>query len=126
MPLTVKLLREAFRSLRQWQALYEAQGIDLIYDPATHEAYALQDMEYLLEQAQKLPTRQRQAIMLFLVENHREVDVAIAMGLSPTNPIGLYATEGLKKIVQWYEDGKLPRYRPEPLLDEETEATKGS
>lgn len=56
-----------------------------------------------------LPKRQQQAIELFLVLNQPEESVAVAMGLAPTNPIGMYATAGLERLLQLMDKGLLDR-----------------
>jgi hypothetical protein len=49
--------------------------------------------------------RQRQAVELFLYEDKRERDVAEAMGVSPANPVAIYATQGLRRLAQIYDSG---------------------
>lgn len=105
----VTILRELFRQIQQWKALYETDGIDSLTGP-TGEEISLWDLLYLYEQLPKLPKRQHQAIELYLVQNMRETDAAIAMGLSPTNPIGIYATVGLGKLVAMIDNDELPRW----------------
>lgn len=108
--MTVGRLREIFRNLAQWRALYESEGLDTITDPEGEEV-SIFDIEYLYENLDKLPKRQSQSIELYLVRNMREVDAAKAMGVSPTNPVGIYATVGLTKLLDMIADGSLPRYK---------------
>ena len=69
-------------------------------------------MEYLLEEVLPLlPTRQRQSIVLCLIEGRREEDVALMMNISPTNPICLYATNGIMSMLSMIDAGQLPRFR---------------
>lgn len=107
--LEVGTLRELFRNLRAWRALVEDHGCDTI----THRGveYSIWDIEYLYQQAERLPHQQRRAITLCLIEGMRETDAAVAMGVSPTNPVAMYATSGIKKIISWIDSGELPRYR---------------
>lgn len=105
----VTVLRELFRQIQQWKSLYEAEGIDCLTAP-NGEEISLWDLLYLYEQLPKLPRRQHQAIELYLVQNMRETDAAVAMGLSPTNPIGIYATVGLGKLVTMIDNDELPRW----------------
>jgi hypothetical protein len=106
----VTVLRELFRQIQQWKALYETEGIDCITAP-TGEEICLWDLLYLYEEElPRLPKRQQQAIELYLVQNMRETDAAIAMGLSPTNPVGIYATTGLGKLVALIENDEIPRW----------------
>lgn len=109
--ISVSILREFFRNYHAFRAYYESTGIDEVIDPATGDIWTFWDVQYLLEQVQFLPARQRDTIVLCLVENRREVDVAIAFGLKPSNPVLMYATTGLEKIVEWAMNGKLPRYQ---------------
>lgn len=57
-----------------------------------------------------LPLGQRRAIQLFFVENMRERDAALLMGVSETNPVGMYAMTGLEQLLCWMDAGKL-RFR---------------
>lgn len=107
----VATLRELFRNLLAFRAFYEMYGIDTVHAP-NGQAYSLWDVEYLYKQVEKLARRQRQAIELFLVEDLREREAAEEMGLSPTNPIGMYVTDGLARIITMYEEGELPRFQP--------------
>jgi hypothetical protein len=110
--LTVNTLRELFRHLQSWEALFETEGIDEITgtDATT---YHLRDVQYLYECRRDLSPRQAQAIQYFLYENMLEKDVAVAMGVSPTNPVAMYATDGLKALCEKASAGLLPRYREE-------------
>lgn len=57
-----------------------------------------------------LPLRQQQAIELFLVLNLPEAEAAVRMGLAPTNPVGMYATSGLTRLLKLMDEGYLPRF----------------
>lgn len=72
------------------------------------------DVDYLESQLYRLPKRQREAIILYLINNMREADAAVAMGVSATNPIGIYATVGLQKLVDMIDRGDLSRFGKEP------------
>src|SRR5690606_41714590 len=74
----------------------------------THSIY---DIEYLYECRNRLSPRQRQAIELFLYCNIRERDVARMMGVAETNPIAIYATQGLARLCDMIENAELPGYR---------------
>lgn len=108
--LTVSVLREIFRNLAQWRALYESEGLDTITD-SDGEEISIFDIEYLYDNLDKLPKRQKQSIELYLVRNMREVDAAVAMNVSRTNPVGIYASVGLQKLLDMIEDGSLPRFK---------------
>ena len=110
MAISVTVLRELFRNLQEWESLYESDGIDTITGHDGQE-YSLWDIKYLHEQLPKLPKRQREAITLYLIQNMREADAAVEMGVSPTNPIGIYATVGLKKLIGMIEAGELTKFK---------------
>ena len=44
----------------------------------------------------------------FLVGNRRERDVAIMMGINPSNPIGMAATDGLVRLIEMVQSRTLP------------------
>lgn len=99
-------LRELFRHLQAWRALWETEGIDVISSGC--RSYCLHDIEYLYSLLPALPRRQWQAIELCLVQNMKESDAAVAMGISPTNPVAMYAASGLRRILEWIANGELP------------------
>lgn len=110
--MTVGVLRELFRHLQSFQALYESHGIDVITGP-DGTTYHLIDIEYLYSCRTSLSARQAQAIELFLYENIKEREVARMMDVSETNPIAIYASQGLARLCEMIEAGRLPRYRGE-------------
>lgn len=110
MELSVDLLRSLFRNLAAFQSLYESEGVDTVTDPDGNE-WSLWDIKYVYEWSlSTLPKRQAQAVEYFLYLNLRESDVAKLMGLKPTNPIGMYATSGLQKVVYSIQEGDLPNF----------------
>lgn len=104
--MTVTTLRELFRNLQAFWALYETEGIDEVESP-DGETYCLFDVLYLYKEIRRLPPRQRQAIELCLVQNMKESDAAQVMGVSATNPVAMYATSGLEKLIAMVRDGSL-------------------
>lgn len=106
-PLTVGVLRELFRNLQPWRSAYEEHGLETLTAPDGTE-YHLLDVEYLYHCRRLLSPRQREAIELCLVADQREVDVAVAMHVSPTNPVASYATQGLRRLLDMAEQGTLP------------------
>jgi hypothetical protein len=84
----------------------------------------LHDIEYIYSCRKLLSKRQGQAIEFFLYRNVREQDVAEMMGVSRTNPIAIYATQGLVKLCAMIESGELARYRERVML-RGPEATAG-
>lgn len=108
--LSVGVLREAFRNLSHFRSIFETDGVDTIIGPEGIEI-CLWDLEYLYEQVpQALPERQAQAIEFFLVKNLKESTVAVMMGISPTNPVGSYATAGLSNLIRMIYEGQFPRF----------------
>lgn len=99
-----------FRNLQAFRAFYEAEGIDTITGPDGQD-YNLFDIEHLYSQVSLLSPRQRQAIELCLVSNVKEKEASKIMGVSSTNPVMMYATNGLKKICDLIERGEMPRYK---------------
>lgn len=106
----VSTLRHLFRSLQLFQALRESDNLVEVTLPGG-ETHSIYDIEYLYECRNRLSPRQRQAIELFLYCNIRERDVARMMGVAETNPIAIYATQGLARLCDMIENGELPGYR---------------
>lgn len=106
----VSELRDLFRFLSDFRAAYEATGLDEITTPYG-STWTLWDLEYLLRVAdRRLTQRQRQAITLCLVHGMREKDAAVAMGVSVTNPVMMYATLGLQRLLDMVDSGELERF----------------
>lgn len=124
----VETLRKLFRHYLQFKSLYESDGQCEITAP-NGAVWSLFDIQYLYEVAMRRPTgnkeydrlhpclpiRQQQAIELFLVLNMPEDEAAEMMGLSRTNPVGMYATSGLTKLLKFLDEGHLPRFTPDSL-----------
>lgn len=106
----VNELRELFRHLQEFRAVYEATGLDTITSPAG-AVWSLWDLEYLFDQCKNLTLRQRQAITLCLIHNMREKEAAVAMGVAESNPVMMYATLGLHRLINLIERGELERFR---------------
>lgn len=126
----VNSLRLLFRNLLAFQSLYESEGISEITAP-NGSNWSYFDLCYLYDAAMRrpcgdkdfdrehpcLPLRQQQAIELFLVLNFPEDKAAEIMGLSRTNPIGMYATSGLTRLLRLMDTGYLPRFAdPDRLM----------
>lgn len=101
-----------FRNIQPWRSLHESEGVEIIRCPITRIEWSIWDIEYLLDEAiALLPRGQREAIRLCLVEDMKESDAAIKMGVSPTNPVAMYATDGIKALLRLMDDGLLPGLR---------------
>jgi hypothetical protein len=106
-----------------FRSLYESEGISEITAP-NGTCWSYFDLIYLYQVAMRRPTgskdydrehptlplRQQQAIELFLVLNMPEDKAAEIMGLSRTNPIGMYATAGLTRLLRLMDTGYLRRF----------------
>lgn len=103
-PVDHRVLRELLRNLQLFEALFETEGIDTLFGPDGMQ-YCLFDIKKLYGLRIHLSQRQRQAVELFLYEDKREREVAEAMGVSPANPVAIYATQGLRRLVQIYDNG---------------------
>lgn len=113
-----RVLRELFRHLRQFEVLFETDGIDTITGP-DGDSYCLFDIKRIYEARFFLSLRQSQAIAMFLVDDIRERDVATGLGVSEVNPVATYATQGLRRLSRMYETGILPG--TEGIEDEQDE-----
>jgi DNA-directed RNA polymerase specialized sigma24 family protein len=114
--------------LQAWQSLYETEGVDILTAPGG-QTYCLHDIQYLYDLSQgqttdrfgnrifPLSPRQAQAIRLFLFENIRETDVAQMMGVSITNPVASYATQGMVRLKDMIESGQVSRFQPHQLKE---------
>lgn len=107
--LTVGILRELIRNLQLWESYFESDGIYEINGP-DGTTYNLSDIQYLYECRSYLSPRQRQAIEMCLYNDIREKDATLLMGVSQTNPVAMYATNGLARLLELAREGKLPRY----------------
>jgi hypothetical protein len=107
--LDVPTLRALFRHLQALRAAYEDTGVDTWIDPDGVE-WVLWDLEYLYEQLPVLPPRQHQAIELCFVQNRKEAEAAVMMGVSSTNPVSIYANNGLTKLIAMVFAGRFPRF----------------
>jgi hypothetical protein len=103
-------LRELFRNLSELRIAYETSGVEEIISPLGNR-WSLWDIDYLYKKSQELLTpRQRQAISLCLVHNMRERQAAEIMGVSSTNPVMMYATLGIRRLLDMIEEGRFERF----------------
>lgn len=110
----VSELRELFRNLNAFRAVYEETGLEDISTP-DGGCWSIWDLEYLHDQLHRLTQRQRQAITLCLIHNMRERDAAVAMQVAITNPVMMYATLGIQRLLDMVDAGELTRYREREL-----------
>lgn len=110
--LTVDLFRRLFRNLVLFREVYEQDQVDVVVCPGGIEI-SLWDLENIYRQLPDLlSVRQWQSIDLFLVTGYLENEVAVLMGLSPTSPVGQYATNGLEKLIRLLNDGAVAGWNP--------------
>lgn len=107
----VGVIREIFRHIDAWRALYEIYGTDTL--PTDHGTWTLWEIEYLIEEGVPLLSRnQQQAITLYLLDGLLETQAAEIMGV-PGSPIGRDATNGIKRLLSMMDAGELPKMRHE-------------
>jgi len=119
----VETLRSFFRNLYAFRAVYETDGVSEITDPdgVTWSLWDLEELYRVAVHTDLLPKRARQAIELFLVLNMKEADVAEQMNIKASNPIGMYATSGIVKLLAEIDRGTVVN----PWLDESREEAYG-
>lgn len=105
----VQMLRSFFRNLHAFRAIYETDNVTEIRDPdgITWSIWDLEELYRVAVKTDLLPFRQRQAIELFLVLNMPEDEVAKALGIKASNPVGMYATSGLVHLLKAIDEGKI-------------------
>ena len=107
----VSVLRELLRNLQSWESLYESSDVPEVIPGPDGSEYCLFDIQYIYSCRDRLAARQQEAIELFLYENLTEKEVARLRGVSDTNPVAMYATEGLKRLCAMITGGELIRYK---------------
>lgn len=105
----VQTLRNLLRHLHAFRAAYETDGVSEITDPdgVTWSLWDLEELYRIAVRTDLLPYRQRQSIEMFLVLNMSEADVARAMGIRASNPIGMYSTSGLIHLLKEMDEGRI-------------------
>ena len=103
-------MRELFRNLQAFRSFVEAGGAEDLHWRGFEFNYWDLERIYLYSQ-DTLPRRQHQAIFLCLYENVLEKRAAEIMGVSPTNPVAMYATKGLEKLIGDLRAGRIPNVR---------------
>lgn len=111
-------LRELFRQLLAIRSTYQETGLEEVVSPAGN-TWSIWDLEYLFKATKRLSQRQQQAITLCLVHGMREREAAINMGVSPTNPVMMYATLGLQRLLDMVDSGQLGRFVVAPPTPEQ-------
>jgi DNA-directed RNA polymerase specialized sigma24 family protein len=106
----VQTLRQLFRNLHAFRAVYETDSVAEIRDPdgITWSLWDLEELYRIAVHTDLLPLRQRQAIELFLVLNLPEDKVAELLGIKKSNPVGMYATSGVVRLLKEMDAGNVP------------------
>lgn len=107
----VNVHRELLRNLQHWHSLYEAMEVPDTLVAADKQSYCLWDIDRLYSERHRLPERQRSALELCLFENLAEKTAAVRMGIAESNPVAVYATVGLCRLLGWAMSGELTTYR---------------
>ncbi len=101
-------MRGLVRSLQAWRSSFESLEIaETLVDP-TGRTWCLWDVERFYSYRTKLPQRMCLAIELMLYQGFFERDVARRMGISESNPVGVYVTVGLVRLLAMARAGRLP------------------
>lgn len=70
--------------------------------------WVLWDIERFYGYRSRLPAQMASAIEHFLYRNLLERSAAVVMGISPSNPVGVYATVGLTRLLGLARARQLP------------------
>lgn len=104
--------RELIRNLQAWHSMFESlQVSDTLVSGVDGAEYSLWDIDYLYAQRARLPEQMCRAIELCLYENVLEKKAAVLMGVAESNPVAVYATVGLTRLLALALAGDLPGYR---------------
>lgn len=107
----VNVHRELLRNLQHWHSLFESSEIPDTLVAANLQSYCLWDVDLFYAQRYRLPDRQRSSMELCLYQNVAERDAAVQMGIAETNPVSMYATVGISRLLGWAVRGELAGYR---------------
>jgi hypothetical protein len=114
---TVATMRGLIRGLQQWRSSLESLEVtETLIDPVGR-TWCLWDVERFYSYRSRLPERMRLAIELMLYQGRFERDVARQMGISESNPVGVYVTVGLVRLLAMARSGRLPGCRVEFEVD---------
>lgn len=103
--------RELVRNLQAWHSLFESQEAPEVLVASDGRSYSLWDVDCFYEQRVLLPEQMRRSMELCLYQNVLERDAAVLMGVAATNPVAVYATVGLTRLLSLAYNGELPNYR---------------
>lgn len=87
--------------------MYEAGLASDVIRGSDGREWALPDVRRFYDYRSLLPNQMRRAVELFLYQQRLEREAAVLMGVSPTNPVAMYATVGLTKLLGKARAGQL-------------------
>lgn len=97
----VRALRALFAHLQEFQALFEAHGMDTIVGP-DGDKYNLFDLQNLYEKRLTLPEEQATSVKMCCHDDLDEFYIASALGVGDIAQVERYATEGLRTLCEIY------------------------
>lgn len=106
----VTVHRELIRNLQHWRALYEADEAPDVLTAGDDVEYCLWDVEKFYAARSSLPERQQMTIQMNLYEDRSEKDCAKAMGIGLNNPVAMYGTVGLTRLLAKAVSGEIEGY----------------
>lgn len=109
--------RDMLRNLQLWTSMRESGEIGDVINSADGRKWHLTDIQRFYGFRTMLPPRMRQAVELFLYDNRLEKQSAKIMGVSLTNPVAMYATVGLTRLLGHAHRRELPGIDFEFLVD---------
>lgn len=95
----VEAFRRLIRNLQGWRSAFEAQAVEDSIVDHLGRTWVLWDIQRFYDHRAGLPGQMARAIELFLYHNRPERVAAVMMGISPSNPIGVYATVGITRLL---------------------------
>lgn len=106
----VTVHRELIRNLQHWRALYEADEAPDVLTAGDGVEYCLWDVEKFYAARRSLPERQQMTIQMNLYEDRSEKDCAKEMGIGLNNPVAMYGTVGLTRLLAKAVSGEIEGY----------------
>lgn len=106
----VTIHRELIRNLQHWRALYEAREAPEVLVAGDGHEYCLWDVERFYAARHLLPDRQERTIRLNLYEDRSEREIAEILGIGRNNPVAIYGTVGLTRLLALAVKGDVEGY----------------
>lgn len=106
----VTVHRELIRNLQHWRALYESRQVPEILVAGDGKEYCLWDVEKFYAARHTLPDRQQRTIRMNLFEDRSEREIAELLGIGRNNPVAIYGTVGLTRLLAAAVKGQVEGY----------------